>query len=117
METGVTIVNVFDFLGPIILRITMDFIKKQVSPSMSIMILSQVNQAILVEPQFIKRHIQNLMTTSGKCLSHALKQQSRLSYTTRPPDTEHTCIPWQLMIKVPLFMGTHLGNKPVTIGI
>ncbi len=40
METGVTIVNVFDFLGPIILRITMDFIKEQVSPSMSIMILS-----------------------------------------------------------------------------
>ena len=50
MKSRITIIYVLNFLHPVILRIAVNLVKEQMCATMRIVIIGQVNQAILVEP-------------------------------------------------------------------
>ena len=117
METRITVVNIFDFLGPTRLGITMHLVKKQVSATMCIMIISQINQTVIIKPQLIKRHIKGLIASCRKGFGNALQQQGCLANTSGSTNAQHPRIPRQLIVQVAFVFSTYLINKPVTIGI
>ena len=76
----------------------MYLVKKQMGPPMGIMIVCQINQMVIIEPKFIKRHVEGLTTARSKGIGYALQQQSRLAYTSCTSNAQHPSIPGQLII-------------------
>ena len=110
IESGITVVDILQFLRPCAERVAMHFIDEKMGAAMREMVVGEVQQTMICEPKVIQRAIKSLSSPEVVELD-VLKHHRGLANASCTTDAEHTHVPVHKIVQIAFEPHVHSLRK------